>query len=118
MPQPLSSPFWYPHLFNACSCSACFIRQCKEYGLVDRLATSWDILGELAAEGRDVILVKRKEPQNKSSLLALFDRASEAAHDLAAIFKTYSPLGKTGSADPTDRFQALSTSPTERSARL
>mmetsp|Transcript_523 Transcript_523/g.1124 ORF Transcript_523/g.1124 Transcript_523/m.1124 type:complete len:500 (+) Transcript_523:179-1678(+) len=92
--------------------------QCKEYGLVDRLATSWDILGELAAEGRDVILVKRKEPQNKSSLLALFDRASEAAHDLAAIFKTYSSLGKAGSADPTDRFQALSTSPTERSARL
>ena len=34
--------------------------QCKEYGLVDRLGTSWDVMHELAESGYDVIKVERQ----------------------------------------------------------
>lgn len=34
--------------------------QCKEYGLVDRLGTSWDVMNELAESGYDVIKVERQ----------------------------------------------------------
>jgi signal peptide peptidase SppA len=62
--------------------------QCKEFGLVDRFGTSWDVISDLANEGRDVLLVKRKEPKKLSPFQRLMERTEEASSGAAALFSS------------------------------
>lgn len=54
--------------------------QCKEYGLVDRLGTSWDVIKEMSDSGYDVIKIERKTRK-----LSLMTNLRESASDFSDI---------------------------------
>lgn len=75
--------------------------QCKEYGLVDRLGTSWDVIKEMADGGFDVIKVERETSKRnifssfRESGAAIF--ADRMADSVDRIFGHFNPISKMGS---------------------
>ena len=55
--------------------------QCKKYGLVDRLATSWDVMQEHSNKGYDVIKVLRRERKD-DPFTKFFGRVSTIGDDI------------------------------------
>jgi ClpP class serine protease len=65
--------------------------ECKQYGLVDRLGTSWDVIAELAEEGRDVLKVYRNAP-DVNPWRKLAEQLEASTSEMVSLVKM-SPLG-------------------------
>jgi len=73
--------------------------QCQKYGLVDRLATSWDVINEHAAEGKDVVLVTRNKPP-LSPWRQFLERTEVLMEDFGSLLRSPVSALRAPTADP------------------